>query len=265
MNYVHGHTPEESIRLVKQAKPLEKLFHEDLSFLPGQKVLEAGCGVGGQTVLLAQNWPDTEFVSIDIQESFIEHAKLRIQEANLKNVRFKHADIMALPFEKESFDHIYVCFVLEHLTDPLKALVNLKSVLKNGGSITIIEGDHDLFCCHPKYEDASRVVDCLTALQASHGGNALIGRQLYPLVKKAAFSRLSVTPKLMYVDASRPDLVEEFSKITFIGMIEEIKDQALAHNLINLEEWQKGIDALYRSTEADGTLCYTYFKAHAFK
>ena len=55
MNYVHGHTPEESIRLFKQAKPLEKLFHEDLSFLPGQKVLEAGCGVGGQTVLLAKN------------------------------------------------------------------------------------------------------------------------------------------------------------------------------------------------------------------
>lgn len=69
----------------------------------------------------------------------------------------------------------------------------------------------------------------------------------------------------MYVDASRPDLVEECSKITFIGMMEEIGDQALEQNLISLEQRQKGIDALYRTTEADGTLCYTYFKAHACK
>ncbi len=265
MNYVHGHTQEESVRLVKQARPLEKLFHEDLGFLPGQKVLEAGCGVGGQTILLTQSWPDTNFLSIDIEPSFIEQAVQRIDGAAIANVQFKQADILDLPFEKETFDHIYVCFVLEHLTDPLQALRNLKAVLKTGGTITAIEGDHDSFFCHPKSDHARRVVDCLTELQAGYGGDALIGRQLYPLLRHATFRKVSVTPIPIYVDANHPDLVEGFSKITFIGMIEEVREQALAQGLIDDVGWQSGIDALYRSTEADGTLCYSYFKARAVK
>jgi trans-aconitate methyltransferase len=265
VKYVHGYTAEESVRLVKQAKPLGDLFHDDLGFSPGQKVLEVGCGVGGQTVLLAKKWPDTEFVSIDKEVAFIRQASEHLEKAHVENVGLQHADIMSLPFDKESFDHIYVCFVLEHLACPVDALFNLNDVLKTGGTITVVEGDHDSFFCHPNNNDARKVVDCLTKLQAMCGGNALIGRELYPLLTATDFCKVSVKPKSMYVDSSRPDLVENFSKSTLIGVLEEIKDQALACNLIDSDQWRKGIDALYRSTEVDGTLCYTFFKAQAMK
>ena len=47
-----------------------------------------------------------------------------------------------MPFAPASFDHVFVCFVLEHLSRPAEALSSLKTVLKPGGSITVIEGDH---------------------------------------------------------------------------------------------------------------------------
>ena len=57
-------------------------------------------------------------------------------------MEFRQADIFALPFNAESFDHVFVCFVLEHLSRPVAALAIVKQMLRLGGTITVIEGDH---------------------------------------------------------------------------------------------------------------------------
>ena len=51
--YVHGYEGLESLRLRDQARTLEELLHGDMRYPPGATVLEAGCGVGAQTVALA--------------------------------------------------------------------------------------------------------------------------------------------------------------------------------------------------------------------
>ncbi len=66
---------------------------------------------------------------------------------------------------------------------------------------------------------------------------------------------------MVYVDSSRPEYVEGFTKNTFIAMVEGAKEQAINSGLITEEAWQKGIADLYRTTEPDGTFCYTFFKA----
>ncbi len=53
--YVHGYGSIENIRLQDQASTLVELLHSDTAYLPGSKVLEAGCGVGAQTITLARN------------------------------------------------------------------------------------------------------------------------------------------------------------------------------------------------------------------
>jgi hypothetical protein len=65
------------------------------------------------------------------------------------------------------------------------------------------------------------------------------------------------------VDSSRPKLVEGFTKKTFTAMVEGVRDDALAAGLIDEETWEKGIRDLYRTANADGTFCYTFFKAVA--
>ncbi len=262
-DYVHGYTARESDRLTDQANTLTDLLHRDTSYPAGSRVLEAGCGVGAQTVILAKTSPEARFLSIDISAESLRQAQASIDTAHLENVTFQQKDIFDLSPDNGPFDHVFVCFVLEHLPDPVAALKHLGTLLKQGGSITAIEGDHGSFYCYPESAKAKLAVQCLVDVQARAQGNALIGRQLYPLFRAAGFEDTVVSPRTVYADASRPQWVEGFSKRTFIAMVEGVRDQALSLGMIDKATWDRGIADLYRATEADGTFCYTFFKAVA--
>ncbi len=259
--YVHGYSPQEAERLGDQARTLADLLHGDERFPAGARVLEAGCGTGAQTVILAGNNPDTLFTSVDISPESIAHARLLVESADLSNVEFRQADIFNLPFENESFDHVFLCFVLEHLAQPVAALRALKSVLKPGGTMTVIEGDHGSTYFYPDSDYARRAVRCQVELQARAEGNALIGRTLYPLLREAGFGEVHVSPRMVYVDSSKPDLVEGFTKRTFTAMIEGIRKSVRGSGLMSDADFDRGIADLYRTAEADGVFCYTFFRA----
>jgi ubiquinone/menaquinone biosynthesis C-methylase UbiE len=263
--YVHGYSSRENARLADQANTLSDLLHHDTAYPPDSRVLECGCGTGAQTVLLAASSPRARIVSVDVSAASLEQARARVQAAGFGNVAFQEADLFHLPFEDSSFDHVFVCFVLEHLRDPLGALRSIGRVLRPGGSITVIEGDHGSWYCHPQTPEAAATVRCLIDIQARLGGDSLIGRRLYPLLVEAGFRETRVSPRMVYVDSSRPQLVEGFSKNTFIAMVEGVREQALALGLMDARAWDKGIADMYRATQADGTFCYTFFKGTAVK
>ncbi len=181
--YVHGYDHRENTRLQDQASTLVELLHFDTSYPAGSRVLEAGCGVGAQTITLARSSPDASITSIDISEESLAQASRKATAAGLTNVQFERADIFNLPYGPDSFDHIFVCFVLEHLPRPVEALHKLKSHLKPGGTITVIEGDHGSAYFHPDSEAAHQAIQCQVELQRRAGGNAMLGRQLYPLLR----------------------------------------------------------------------------------
>jgi len=263
--YIHGYDQRESRRLQDQASTLVELLHADTSYPEGSRVLEAGCGVGAQTVTLAQNSPHAEITSVDISEASIAIARGKVEKAGITNVKFQQGDIFHLPFEAESFDHVFVCFVLEHLSNPIDALVNLKNVIKPGGTITVIEGDHGSVYFYPDSNEAHRAIQCQIELQKRAGGNALIGRELYPLLNEAGFKSVHVSPRMVYVDSSKPALVKGFTKNTFTAMIEGVRSAALSAGLIDQITFDKGLRDLYRTTETDGVFCYAFFKAFAEK
>jgi SAM-dependent methyltransferase len=263
--YVHGYSARESERLADQAETLTGLLHGDTRYPPGSRVLEAGCGIGAQTVILATNSPGALITSVDISADSLGRAEEKIRAQGITNVTFRQGDIFRLPFEPGSFDHIFICFVLEHLADPSGALLHLRPLLRGGGTLTVIEGDHGSTLFHPEEPDARRAIDCLVELQERAGGNALIGRQLYPLVAGAGYSEVHVSPRMVYVDSSRPALVEGFTKLTFTAMVEGVADAVQEQGLMSRDAWERGIAALYRTAEADGVFCYTFFKATARK
>jgi SAM-dependent methyltransferase len=263
--YVHGYSARESERLADQAQTLTGLLHDDTRYPAGARVLEAGCGIGAQTVILARNSPGALITSLDISEDSVKRAEEKIRKEGITNVTFRQGDIFQLPFKPASFDHIFVCFVLEHLAEPQRALEKLRPLLKEGGTLTVIEGDHGSTFFHPENTDARCAVQCLVDLQKQAGGNALIGRQLYPLVDGAGYADVRVSPRMVYVDASRPGLVEGFTKLTFTAMVEGVGPEVLKQGLMSREAWERGVAALYRTTEPDGVFCYTFFKATARK
>ena len=259
--YVHGYDHRENIRLQDQASTLVELLHSDTSYPAGSRVLEAGCGVGAQTATLARNSPNALITSVDISETFLIEAKRKVAAAGLTNVQFEQADIFNLPYGPDAFDHIFVCFVLEHLSRPVEALYTLKNHLRKGGTITVIEGDHGSVYFHPDSEAAHKAIQCQVELQQRAGGNAMIGRELYPLLRQAGFNSVRVSPRMVYVDSSKPELVEGFTKKTFTAMTEGIRDSAIKAGIIEQHVFEQGIRDLYRTTETDGVFCYTFFKA----
>lgn len=258
--YVHGYDERESDRLADQAETLVDLLHGDTRYRAGSRVLEAGCGVGAQTTALAANSPGAHIVSIDVSAGSVGRARAKVAAAGLANVAFLQADLFDLPFAPGSFDHVFVCFVLEHLARPVEALVALGALLAPGGTITVIEGDHGSAYFHPDSAEASEAIRCLVTVQEAAGGNGLIGRQLYPLLGSAGFHDIHVSPRLVYVDASRPDLIEGFTKKTFTAMVEGVREAAVGSGMVEPDVFDAGIMALHRTATTEGTFCYTFFK-----
>jgi ubiquinone/menaquinone biosynthesis C-methylase UbiE len=264
-DYIHGYSERESSRLCDQAGTLTELLHGDTRYPAGSHVLEAGCGVGAQTVILAGKSPGARFTSIDISPTSLAAAQSLIAREHIGNVTFRAADIVDLPFKAVTFDHVFVSFVLEHLENPVEALRYLKRVVKKGGTITVIEGDHGSVSFHPESRAARQIIQCLIHIQARLGGNSQIGRQLYPLLKDSGFVNPVVAPLQVYVDSANPELVEGFTRNTFIAMAEGVREQALAYQLIDEARWAEGIADLYATTSDHGVFCYTFFKGLATK
>ena len=263
MDYVHGYSVREGSRLADQAATLTDLLHTGTVYPAGSHVLEVGCGVGAQTVILAAASPGAAFISMDVSRLSVAAARGLARERGLANAEFLSGDVFALPFPAGCFDHVFVCFVLEHLTDPAGALAALRRVLRPGGSITVIEGDHGSAYFHPDSACARRAIECLVGLQRQAGGDSLIGRRLYPLLVAAGYRDVTVTPRMVYVDGTRPDLADGFTRKTFTAMVEGVGEQAVGLGLMDEAGWAAAIRDLRRAAEDDGTFCYTFFKASA--
>ncbi|WP_405070723.1 methyltransferase domain-containing protein [Kribbella sp. NBC_01510] len=259
-DYVHGYTLAETRRLTDQAQTLADLLHDGTSYPAGSRVLEAGCGVGAQTVQLVTRSPGIDLVSVDISEESLARAKARVAAiAPDAQVDWRHADLHDLPAEE--FDHLFLCFVLEHLPDPHAALTGLRRLLKPGGTITVIEGDHGSAFFHPRSTAAQAVIDCLSDLQAETGGDALIGRRLQPLLKDAGYDDVRARPCTVYADETLPHLVDGFTRKTFIAMVESVRERAIAAGMRTPAEWAAGIRDLEKAAASGGTFHYTFFKA----
>ncbi|MFC5748135.1 methyltransferase domain-containing protein [Actinomadura rugatobispora] len=264
--YVHGYSEHEARRLGDQADTLAELLHAGTGYPAGSRVLEAGCGVGAQTVHLVASSPGARLVSVDVSGASLAQARERVRaQSPGADVQWHRADLFDLPFADASFNHLFVCFVLEHLRDPLKALTALRRVLRPGGTITVIEGDHGSAFFHPDSARARAAIGHLVRLQAGAGGDALIGRRLHPLLDAAGYGHVTVRPRTVYADRTRPALAEGFTRATFTAMVEAVGEKAVAAGLTTRADWDQGIADLHRTAEGDGTFHYTFFKAVAVR
>ncbi|MFD8753807.1 methyltransferase domain-containing protein [Kitasatospora sp. NPDC059577] len=263
-NYVHGYSDTEAQRLGDQADTLADLLHAGTAYPAGSRVLEAGCGVGAQTVHLLASGPGVLLTAMDLSAESLAQARARVAaQAPDAEVTWHHGDLHRMPFPDGAFDHVFLCFVLEHLPDPAAGLAALRRVLRPGGTITVIEGDHGSAFFHPQSPAARRTIDHLVRLQAEAGGDGLLGRRLHPLLSEAGFTDVAVRPRTVYADDGRPALAEGFTLRTFVAMVEAVRAEALAAGLSTPDDFDRGIAELRRAAGPGGTFHYTFFKAVA--
>jgi ubiquinone/menaquinone biosynthesis C-methylase UbiE len=141
-DYVHGYATREQQRLVEQAEHWRHgLIREGTEIAPGTRLLEVGCGVGAVLAVLGQEYPGVRLFGVDIEPRQLEFARGHLDRAGVEATLLE-GDALALPFEDESFDHVWMMWFLEHVADPPAALREARRVLVPGGRITAIEVDY---------------------------------------------------------------------------------------------------------------------------
>lgn len=266
MAYVHGYSQREMQRLYEQAEILAAILHDGTTYQPGSRVLEAGCGVGAQTRLLVRRSQNTFFTSIDISDLSLSSAAQLKQQPGFEKVTFLQADITNLPFEDNAFDHVFVCFVLEHLDKPQDALRQLKRVLKTNGTLTVIEGDHGSCFWHPHTAQSQAAWEGLIAAQRANGHDPNIGRRLTPVLTEAGFAVETCRPAWLYADRLNKNLRDGMVNHIIVPMVQSAQEQILADNLVPQSIYRQGIEDLSRVDQIEeGTFFYTWFKALARK
>lgn len=118
---------------------------EQAGFLPGQKVLDLGCGTGGSSRLLVDEH-GLQVVGVDITQPFVDVAKWLTKATGLTaRTKFICADAQCLPLETASFDAIWSQHTLMNLPDLTKGLAEVNRVLKPSGSLLlheVLQGDN---------------------------------------------------------------------------------------------------------------------------
>jgi SAM-dependent methyltransferase len=153
---------------------------------PGMNVLDCGCGPGTISVGLAALIAPGQLTGVDQSETQVEAARSAAAAQGV-NARFETASIYSLPFPDNSFDAVFSHAVLEHLTEPVRALTELRRVLKPGGVAGLRSPDWGGFLTWP---DAAAALDAYESMQTANGGDTRIGRKLGAFCAAAGFSRV---------------------------------------------------------------------------
>lgn len=185
--YTHGH--HESVLRSHRWRTAENSCAYLLPHLePGQRVLDVGCGPGTISVDLARRvGPLGEVVGLDVAADVVALAEAHRAESGAENVRFAVGDVYALDVEDDGFDVVHAHQVLQHLTDPVDALRELRRVLRPGGLLAVRDSDYAAFTWAPADHGLDRWLELYHELTRRNGAEADAGRHLLGWVRAAGF------------------------------------------------------------------------------
>jgi SAM-dependent methyltransferase len=192
MSYTHGH--HESVLRSHTWRTAENSAAYLLPHLhAGQSLLDIGCGPGTITVDLARLVAPGLVVGLDASAEVLAQARELGATSGLDTLRFEVGDVFALPYGDRSFDVVHAHQVLQHLGDPVAALVELRRVLRPGGVLAARDGEYGAFTWYPADPMLDRWLALYLAVTSRNGHDARIGRSLLATAHAAGFSDVTVS------------------------------------------------------------------------
>jgi ubiquinone/menaquinone biosynthesis C-methylase UbiE len=188
-HYTHGHSPLATRVLGQRTVTSHAAF-----FTPylksGMSLLDCGCGPGSITLGFAQLVAPGEVVGMDLAENQLEQARASAQAQGVANVRFETANVYELPFPDNMFDAVFSHAVVEHLRDPLKALQEMRRVLKVGGLLGLRDADRAGELFWPPEPVLMNTHELWNRLMQHNGADPFIGRRLRSLLHDLGLQRV---------------------------------------------------------------------------
>jgi SAM-dependent methyltransferase len=126
-------------RLEEVGGPPGQLAVDRLDLLPGQRVVDLGCGSGRTTLELASRvGPDGEVLGVDIAAEMLARGRERAARSGAGNIEFLHADVQVHDLGQARFDAAYSRFGVMFFTDPVAAFANVRTALRPGGMLSFV-------------------------------------------------------------------------------------------------------------------------------
>jgi arsenite methyltransferase len=164
------------------------LVHEGLGAVPGDRVLDAGCGPGFYVAeTLERVGTEGSVVGVDGSAPMLALAAKRCE--GHANVSFHEGDVTALPVADADFDRALSVQVLEYVDDIPTALGELHRVLRPGGRVLIWDVDWATVSWHS--EDPARMERFLRAWD-EHLSDPFLPRRLSAELRAAGFEQVEM-------------------------------------------------------------------------
>lgn len=204
--YLHGFSPTEQERLVRQARMAESTVFHDIDFGGGRKLLEVGSGVGAQTEILLRRFPDLHVTCVDLNEGQIAAAGDKLGQMSWLDGRYAlhRADATDLPFQARSFDGAFLCWVLEHVPSPARVLSEVRRVLSPGAIVHVTEVMNSSFLLDPYSPNVWRYWMAFNDFQLETGGDPFVGAKLGNLLLAGGYRDVTTQVKTFHFDNRDP-------------------------------------------------------------
>src|SRR5262249_7814198 len=159
---------------------------------PGLEVLDVGCGPGTITVDLARRVAPGRVVGVDRAPGVVAQASTNACAQGV-SVEWRVGDAYALPFADASFDVVHAHQVLQHLSEPVRALAEMRRVLRPDGVLAARDGDYACFAWAPQDPILSRWLELYRAVARRNAGEPDAGRFLKGWALAAGFRDVQTT------------------------------------------------------------------------
>jgi len=154
----------------------------------GMSLLDVGCGPGTITLDFANLVNPGHVIGIDVAPAAIEAASAERDNRGASNVEFRTADLYALEFDDDAFDVVHAHQVLQHLTDPVRALREMRRVCTPGGLVAARDGDYNAFTWYPAYPALDAWLEMYDTVARANRGEPDAGRYLLAWAHAAGFT-----------------------------------------------------------------------------
>jgi ubiquinone/menaquinone biosynthesis C-methylase UbiE len=158
---------------------------------PGQRLLDVGCGPGTITADFARRLAPGEVTGIDAGDEVI--AQASALAVDIPGLSFRVGDAYALDEPDDSADIVHAHQVLQHLTDPVRALGEWRRVLRPGGLLAVRDSDYAAFVWAPADPRLDRWLELYHQLTRANRAEADAGRHLLAWGRAAGYSDLTFT------------------------------------------------------------------------